>query len=315
MPLGLSHGSRGQLGELGSHQHHVIFLRQLDVVVGHGEAVFDRGDARFGGIVGACVGPAMRRDLEAGLRRLGDNELDVVNGIDVRLIVHDNLDELGSVVDILADGLEHLVAGIGEEIFRLAEFAPARLQLKLPAVRSDDAPGVEHGGPGHDALFDGLAQCRVSVVAGVAHVAHRGESGRQHIAGIGHALDGALRVRMQHGVEEIAAGVGETVNGNAKMSVSVEQARYHGGAGQVNHPGAGGNGEVRADRLDLLAAHQNDLVGRGGTRFRVDQFAGLDGDCLGRCVNGRQHHREAQRREPQQSCEGGFADAADNERS
>jgi hypothetical protein len=58
------------LREIRSDQHHVIFLRQLQIFVGHHFAVLDGIDARFGGIVRAGFGPAMRGELQSVAVRL-----------------------------------------------------------------------------------------------------------------------------------------------------------------------------------------------------------------------------------------------------
>ena len=128
--------------------------------------------------------------------RFLDHEPNVVDAVNVFLIVHDDLDQRRAVVNVFADGLEHFVVRVGERVFRRRQIAFFRLQMKLPAVRRDDAPGIHHGRTRHQAALDGFAQRRVGIVAGVADVAHRREARRQHVARIRNALDGAVRSRI-----------------------------------------------------------------------------------------------------------------------
>ena len=127
----------------------MIFLRQLQIVVGHHLAVFDGVHARFGGVVRAGMRPAMRGKLQAVAVSFLDHEPDVVHAVNIFLIVHDDLDDRRAVMNIFADGLEHFIARIGERVFRRRQIAFFRLQVKLPAIRRDDAPGIDHRRAGH----------------------------------------------------------------------------------------------------------------------------------------------------------------------
>ncbi len=77
--------------------------------------------------------------LQAGPGGLGDQHLHVVDRVEVRLIVDDDLDHLGAEEDVLPDRLAHLLRGVGVEVLGLAEVGTLRLQaVELPAQRGDD---------------------------------------------------------------------------------------------------------------------------------------------------------------------------------
>ena len=106
---------------------HVIFLRELQIFVGHLEAMLDGIDAGLCSVVRASVRPAMRCKLHARGVSFRDHEADIVYGIDVFLVVDDNLDEFRAEMKVLADRLAHFIARVGEEIFRRREVLFLRL--------------------------------------------------------------------------------------------------------------------------------------------------------------------------------------------
>ena len=62
----------------------------------------------------------------------------------------------------------------------------------------------------------------------------------------------------------------------------VNEAWQHGELRQINGRRPGGDGQVCADLLDLLAFDDNDLIGGRRSGLRVNQASRLDGrDCSG----------------------------------
>jgi hypothetical protein len=120
------------------------------------------------------------RHLEPGTRGFLDDEADVILGVDVRLIVDDDLDDCRAEVRVLPNGLLHLVARVREEILGLAEPRLIRLELKLPAVRGDDPSGGNHRRSGDQAGLDPGAHARARIVPFVADIAHAREAGFEH---------------------------------------------------------------------------------------------------------------------------------------
>ena len=149
--------------------------------------------------------------------------------------------------------------------------------MKLPAVRSDDAPGVDHCWTRHEAAIDGFTQGGVRVIAGIADVADRSKSRRQHILGVHHAFNRSERSRVKQRGDVIAVPVAILLDGHAEMRVRVEHSRKDSGFREVDDCGIGRNLDVGADRHNVFPAHHNDLIGFGSALFRVDKLAGFDG--------------------------------------
>ena len=101
-----------------------------------------------------------------------------------------------AVVSVLAYGLAHLVARVRKEILGLGELRLVGLQLKLTAIRRDDAARRQHGWPGDEARLYPAAHADTGISSFIAHIADRRESGLEHRPGIRHALHRTIRVRV-----------------------------------------------------------------------------------------------------------------------
>src|SRR5881392_3309654 len=104
-----------------THEHDAVLFRDRKILVRHVESVFDRSDAGKSGVVRTGSRPTVRGKLQSHSSSFVDHELDVLDGVDVTLIINDEFYYRRSVMRILADRLDHLVARVGKEIFGLAE--------------------------------------------------------------------------------------------------------------------------------------------------------------------------------------------------
>ena len=89
-------------------------------------------------------------------------------------------------------------------------------------------------------------------------------------------------VESMHVGEVVDVVLRDLLVGEREMVVRVDETRQHGQLRQIDDLGAGRDRHVGADGRDPLALDQDDLVGRGGAGFRIDQPAGADGDGAGR---------------------------------
>src|SRR5436190_17850379 len=96
----------------------------------------------------------MAGDLEAGLGGLGDEEAHLVGGVAVRLAIDTNLDDLGAVQDVAADGLHDLVVGVRVEVLGVDQALALGNWGELAAEAADDEAGVDDPGARDPALFD-----------------------------------------------------------------------------------------------------------------------------------------------------------------
>src|SRR5688500_2852778 len=120
-------------GEIGPYQHHIVAFSELQHLIRHPKAVFDRGNSCFRGISSTLLSHAVSCNPYTRSCCLGNNKFNVIDRVNVWLIVDNDLDHLCSKVHVLADRLDHLVTCVREQVLRVAEFSPFRLQMILPA--------------------------------------------------------------------------------------------------------------------------------------------------------------------------------------
>ena len=150
--------------------------------------------------------------------------------------------------------------------------------MKLPAVGRDDDAGVHDRGPLHPARFDRAAKIRVRIISRVADIANGRETGLQHGHAVRHALDRAIAGGIEQRRKVVVAVIALGNDRHAQMRVGIEKTWEDRGFRKINDLRSRGDGDVSADFLDLVAFHQNDLIGGGFSRFRVEQFSGFDCD-------------------------------------
>ena len=100
-------------------------LRHLRVMLGR-ELLPVRDDVEAGvdRALRAVAGLDVRVHLGAALRRLGDEQLDVVDRVAPRLAVEADLDHLGAEQHVLADRLDDFVAAVRLEVLGIDDVVP-----------------------------------------------------------------------------------------------------------------------------------------------------------------------------------------------
>jgi hypothetical protein len=151
------------------------------------------------------------------------------------------------------------------------EVVRQQVVVAVAALDADGVAGHAHARTRQLAVVDGVAQGDVAEAAG-ADVAHGGEAGFQRHPG---------RMRAVHGGADVGHAqrlVAVLVRVAGQVGVGVDQARQHGGAGQVDDLGAGRHADAGggADRGDALAADEDGLVVEHLAGDDVDQLAGAD---------------------------------------
>jgi hypothetical protein len=104
----------------------------------------------------------------------------------------------------------------------LSQLGFVRLQMKLAAVGRDDAAGIDHCGAGHQTLVDGAPETAAREIAFVADVTHRGKTGFQHRARVGHTLNGAKRIGVQQRGEVVVPVITLRIDRQTQMRVCIE---------------------------------------------------------------------------------------------
>ena len=212
--------------------------------------MLERTDAAIDGAGDRLVGVEVRRDVGAGIGRLLDHRLDLVDREAERVdrvvgrgdaaIRHD-LDEMGAGLELFARGAAAGVDAVDETAERpetAGEHPVAVVEtmahVAMTAGLAQPLAGDDQPRPGEQPLLDGERQA----VVGAAAVAHRGEAARQHRR---HDAGGAGRGqrRRRHGV---GAKVDQTGD---DMDVAVDQAGHQRLAGEVDPFGAGAFGSAR----------------------------------------------------------------------
>ena len=271
--------------------------------------MLDRVDARHRRIARASLRDRVGGEPDPGLMGLLHRETNVVDAVDVALVVDDDLDQLGSVEDVFADGLAQLLTGVGVEILGRAEPRPFRVhrvatvaRRVLPTEWRDDAARRDHRRPGHQALGDGAPQVDVGIVAGVAHIANGGKSRLEHRPGVGDPLDGPVTSGVAQVIGNLPAAchlarkAASAGNARADVRVAIDQPRHDGHPGEIDHGGSGRDRHLRADGPDGAPLDEDHLAGERRPALRVDQLARPDRRHLGAGAEARTEQQ------PEQNC-------------
>ena len=252
------------------------------LVVGVGR-VLDHVDARLDAQLDAVVAAHVRGDLAVARVRLPHRCLDLLErvhrllGRDPRaaaeeaLARHVHLDDVAALLDVLADGLAHLVDAVGEDRQALHPEPPERgVPVEHPAGRADVAAGCGEPRPDDDPLLDRVADRHVDAVQG-AGARGRGVAAPQRELGVLHRVDRReLRRQLQVEVRKLADAPERDVE------VALGEARHQGLALQVEHSvvavrvltPVGGPADVR----DAVALDPDGPVLDGLAAVAVDQL-------------------------------------------
>ena len=73
-----------------------------------------------------------------GIGRLGNEKLQLIHRVWIRLAVYTDFDDLGAVVDVATNGLDDLIIRIGIQVFRINGVLPLWRFIQLTAKATDD---------------------------------------------------------------------------------------------------------------------------------------------------------------------------------
>ena len=172
-----------------------------------------------------------------------------------------DLDHFGAVLALFAHLLAQLVRAVAH---RRALGLEAGRQVRLvamPARRAERVVSVDDPRPRDPAFLDPLVDPG-NVVVPVADIAHGGETGLEHLLGIGDAEHGG------EPVGELEAGIAAVFRPAVQVDMHVDQAGQQGVPGEVDH--------LRTRRSHAAALDCSDLAVGDRDQRRRDIFAGLD---------------------------------------
>ncbi len=276
------------VGRFGADAPDSFFGHEFVGFVVERDGMLDGPDAGFDGAQGTGMRLDVTGDFHSGLGGFGDEELHLVDGVAVGFAIDADLDDLGAIQDVAADGFDDFVVGVGVQVFGFDEGFALGHRGELAAESADDDAGVDDGGSGNPALFDGDAEGAVGVVAVIAEVAFHGEAGVEHSDAVGDGLDGADGGGVEDAGEVVVVVFGFLFVGEGEVIVSVDEAGGDVVVGEVDGGGAGGDGDVGADGGEFAVVDEDDLVGGGGSGFGVDKMADFESGYLGEETGGGQ---------------------------
>ncbi len=158
-----------------------------------------------------------------------------------------HLDELGAVLDLVADGFAHLahavgdalLDGEGEDVWREGL---EHGRVEMAAGRRNGVSGRDHSGAVHpsevDGLLEGDVEQKPSGLDEETEVPHRRESRSQGAPGVGHGTEDPNGRVVLHRVE----GTAMVRSTEEKVDLHVHEPGQEGDVAQVEDLGIGGNG-------------------------------------------------------------------------
>lgn len=172
--------------------------RRVRDVVGVVARVHPRGDGRLRGLRREDV----RGDLLAAFVRGVDDGAELPDGHrTARPVVDDGLDEVGPLVDGLANGRPRVVGAANLDVLLLDERQVDRGEVReLPSQQGERARRHEHRRSGDPSVPNRALQRDVSASTGVAEIANRGEPRAQHLQREGRAAERAIGVAHRDGL-------------------------------------------------------------------------------------------------------------------
>ena len=199
-----------------------------------------------------------------------------------------DLDQVGAVLDLVADGGAALVRGIADSRLDAAaardrEVGAEGVQgVGVPAGDGDDLARGQDARAFDQPEVDGAAQRHARAVR-VAHVAHGREPGAQRREGIHRAEDRLVGGRPQ---DRPPLPVG--VHQERQVIVTVDEAGDDGAAGEIEVARTlrAGQRLLRLDRLDPVSFDQDRHVAPGRPAAAVDQQTDPDVERLRRVRGG-----------------------------
>ena len=193
------------------------------------------------------------------------------------------LDDLGAVLDLVADGLADLVDPVGDALLDRQRHdvrgeRRLRARVEVAAGRDDRVAGGHDPAALDPAGVDRLRQRDVEQVPArldeQAEVAHGRESGEQRAAGVGCAAQRHLHRIGPHRIVEAGAGTAEH-----EVDLHVHQTRDERQLRQLDTSSA-------SSAIDGVGSDGGDPVALHPHVARLDHVAGVDVEDAGRVENG-----------------------------
>ena len=286
------------------HQIGSLLLHQCDCFVIQHRAVLDRGHPGPHRRLDPLGAVGVRGHFDPVARGLVHDRLEL---FEAELLRPDrslhreharrraDLDDLRTVLDLVAHRLDRLPGAIGDAVLGAALQDPRREagDITMPAGDADQVtrryhPRADHGAPRHR-----LAKRHGDVAA---EVAHRGESGAHRLERVGHRGVGAVGVGERHwlGEEGRRDLAGE-------VDVEVDEAGQQRHVAQIHGAGARGErGGSGIHRSDPVALNHHCCIGEHAAARHVEHAGGADDDRL-RVLRRQSLRREAESGEEDQS--------------
>ncbi len=284
----------------------MLFLHQAHGLVAELGAVIDGSDAGLDGVERARLALRVHADDGAEALRFFDRGGQLRLGVLVGRVQHAihhgvwaglvHLDEVRTLLVLLADDFDNLVAGVGvvgvgEHVLRGVEV----VGVFMAAENVDGVGADAHARTGNDAGVDGIADRRAGGAGAFgAHVALRGEAG--HEVGFGGLLgeDGAPWDGLLDGLQVLRAGMQE------QMHVRVDETGEQRGVAEVDDVRALRMIDGCAHGLDALALDENLAGLKDVAGVHLEKTRGVEHDGgVGRGL------RHAERREEHRAHEQG----------
>jgi hypothetical protein len=272
-----------EVGELAALEGADLVLRveKFGGRCGSGADGFERGEAAPGEPDELFVGG----DLALELVRFLDDHAHFFDGERGRPPIRINLDEIGAVADLLADGATGLF-GAANHLRASGKIAQIGRNAKriVLAEGGDGARGDMHARTFDQALIDGVAKGDVGIAGALAFdVANAGKARMEREASVSGAFEGAKGLGLRGEVEDVAVGTGGCAR--HEVRVAVDEAGEERCAGEVDD--FGGFWRVRlqlgggADFLDALAFDEDGGVFEVAAGGDVEEAGGFDEDDAG----------------------------------
>ena len=210
--------------------------------------------------------------------RLLNGRAQFFDRIVIGVVVEDQLDRAGAIVEVLAHGLADRVRAVGVEVFIAPEASLlCGNRMRLPAKRGNDFPaGYDRRSREHSGV-DGAPYVLDRILGLVTDVAHGGESCGEQVARVPQAAQRPVR-RAFLDVERLEWRIAADDFGQRQVRMRVHESRHQPFVRQVDDRRAGRDRELGANRRDLAVLDQYHLVALHGTEFRIYQGAGPDSD-------------------------------------
>ena len=222
-------------------------------------AVFERIGAAVDYIVRLFFFVTVDGEGAAGFVSFVGGGADFFLGVHVVAVVGDELDEIGAVENIFADGFANFLGAVGINIFVAPDGAHFRRSAgRLSAEGSDDFSGGENRGAGEPAFVDGVADVNGGVAGFVADVADCSDACVQERLRDFEALEDAhSSADFEIIFLEWGAHVGEE---ESDVSVRIHDAGHDPFVREIDDLGIGGDLDGGAEFGDLLVFDEDDLI-------------------------------------------------------